>query len=847
MLTPEEIEQLKVIANPVTWAKVYLNWEARPYQIEPLKAIATKRQVVLRMGRRTGKCLPGWVRVFDPYTGEMVPVAKLYEQKKANVVAMNEDHRLFPTITNQVWDNGFKEVYRVTLASGREIDATGNHPLYTPGGWVEIDDLCPGDLVAVPFSLPYFGNEELEDCEIKALAYRLVPGSVLNCRDDTALREIANVIGYFGGYLTQVRDYDYIVTDPEGKLASFLEEHFFQPDRIPEVIFRLKRRCMVVYLSSLFAAAKEKDENLILPLPTKEMALDVQHLLLRFGVHGIISCVNSNTCLILTDIHLRRFIDTVCCNKDTDYSSQYEEDIIWDRVVSIEYIGIHRTYDLTVPIYHSFVANDIIVHNTEMMCIGILWHAFTQVNKGENDEQYDILIIAPYETQVDLIFERLNQLIDNSEIMRSVVKRRVHHCIELTNGSSIKGLTAGSRYSNGANNTRGQRADLLILDECDYLAEADITNIINIRNEAPERIKIVCGSTPSGRRGSFYRWCTEAPRNGWTHFHIPSTVNKELLKVNPDTGLTYLEELRMSLTELRFLQEVMAEFGEEQVGVYQKKHLDNAVALGEALGIRYYKNSPPPKRGPRVLGCDWDKAGASTNMIILEYDMERNIVYPVERVEIPRHEFTYDKAVMKIIELNEIYDLDYIFVDRGAGEYQIETLRKYGINNPESGLAQKVYGVHFGSKISVRDPYTRKSDKKPIKPFMVNNSVILFERGRIALNPKDRRLLDQLTNYRIKSISSSGVPVYNDDEEHMVDAFNLAIHGIITKYTDVVKVNPGKQMFLISKNNIPPINRQKAVEKPASTVRPGVGAVKTLNPYANMFRRSFGSSRRNIF
>src|SRR5690606_6750199 len=39
---------------------------------------------------------------------------------------------------------------------------------------------------------------------------------------------------------------------------------------------------------------------------------------------------------------------------------------------------------------------------TETMCIMILWHAFAQPNKGPNN-QYNILIITPFEDQVDLI------------------------------------------------------------------------------------------------------------------------------------------------------------------------------------------------------------------------------------------------------------------------------------------------------------------------------------------------------------------------------------------------------------------------------------------------------------
>lgn len=96
---------------------------------------------------------------------------------------------------------------------------------------------------------------------------------------------------------------------------------------------------------------------------------------------------------------------------------------------------------------------------TDSMCVLILWYAYTQINKGPNN-QYNILILTPYETQIDLIFDRLKQLIEGSSLIQGMISREIHHRKELSNGSIITGLTAGaSSGNNGGNNTRGQRAD----------------------------------------------------------------------------------------------------------------------------------------------------------------------------------------------------------------------------------------------------------------------------------------------------------------------------------------------------------------------------------------------------
>lgn len=498
---------------------------------------------------------------------------------------------------------------------------------------------------------------------------------------------------------------------------------------------------------------------------------------------------------------------------------------------------------------------------TECMCILIWWHAFVQPNKGPNN-QYDILIITPYETQVDLIFKRLEQLLDMSPELKASVKRDIKHTFELKNGTVIKGLTAGTKSSSGAANTRGQRADLIVLDEVDYMGEDDITNILNIRNEAPERIKIVAASTPSGRRASFYKWCVGAPENGWREVYAPSTVNPEMLKFNPDTNRTYLEDLKEELTEIRYIQEVMAEFGEEAAGVYQKRHVDAAVELGRKLGIVNHTVNPPERRGPRILGVDWDKYGSSTNMASVEYIKDLNIFAQFNRVEIPRTEFTYDVAVQKIIELNNEFNYDYIYVDAGHGEAQIEQLKKYGLQHPETGLHKKIVRVNFSEKVSVFDPVSKVRDKKDIKPFMVNNTVLLFERGQFAFNPDDKHTIKQFEDYYVERFGINGRPIYTEENEHIHDCIILAIHGFTMRYNDFFKIKHASYIGRIENFSKTPADlpirdmdtpQNEGVHKVGDAVAlTGLAAVKYIGQQSGrssrgLGRRGMGRPTRKMF
>lgn len=477
---------------------------------------------------------------------------------------------------------------------------------------------------------------------------------------------------------------------------------------------------------------------------------------------------------------------------------------------------------------------------SECLSIICLWHAFTQINKRIGSDQYDILIVCPHESQVRQLFDRMNEHINRSEILQASIARNVKMCIEFKNGSKIAGMTAATRSNTGAMSIRGQRADVLILDEADYLHEDDITNIINLRNEDPGRIKIIAASTPSGRRSYFWRWCSGAPDNGWLEFHIPSTVNKDLLQIDPETGMTYLDEIKADLTEISYLHEVLAEFGEEEQGVFQKRFIDAAVELGKKLNVRYTDHPFERKPGLRVLAVDWDKYGASTNMLAVEYDATRDLIVPFLRVEIPRTEWTYNTGVQKIIELNSLFDFDSIMVDAGAGEKQIEDLHLYGLQHPETGLADKVKRVNFAEKVQVIDPFTKKPDKKPIKPFMVECATLALEHGRVALNPEDRRFIRQLESYRVKSIGLNGVPVFNDEEEHIVDVFCMCIYAIV-KATD--------PLLLRKKTNVIvpiPSYATKRTVRAKPIYSNGRSTVAALTYGATGYRRGFSTLSRGM-
>ena len=44
----------------------------------------------------------------------------------------------------------------------------------------------------------------------------------------------------------------------------------------------------------------------------------------------------------------------------------------------------------------------------------------------------------------------------------------------------------------------------------------------------------------------------------------------------------------------------------------------------------------------------------------------------MNRIEIPKSEYTYDNAINMIVQLNAVYNPSWIYVDRGAGKQRFK-------------------------------------------------------------------------------------------------------------------------------------------------------------------------------
>lgn len=456
---------------------------------------------------------------------------------------------------------------------------------------------------------------------------------------------------------------------------------------------------------------------------------------------------------------------------------------------------------------------------TVSMVIYMLWYAFTHEDSIQ-------VVATPYESQIKLIFDMLRQFIAASPEIAESVSRQVKspYEVEFRNGAKIKGFTAGTKGGNEGGSLRGQRADILYMDELDYMTDGDFTTIFAIALEDPEHTKVWISSTPTGRRGVFWKTCVGSIP-GWTeHYAWAGMVNPDwtpgmsenLRMVNPDWSVDMEAELRATFSDQGYLHEILADFGEETVGVFKKAYIDRARKRYEYIEKRY-------SAAPMILGVDWDKFANATQLLIMQYLEsfdETGRFQVVQRIEIPSGEYTFDVAVNKIVELNETYDLDYIYIDRGYGEYQIETLKLYGIDNPRSGMKEKVVGVSLGSSKEIMDPATKEIIKKPMKAFIVDQLVIMFERDRLIINDSDEMVIMELENYRMVKQTAGGATIFSDGEDHAICCMTLCMLGFLEKYPELLKTvkavewaNKTREIKLNQSNPLDVIVKDKDEEK----------------------------------
>jgi replicative DNA helicase len=237
----------------------------------------TDKKPMLSDLRESG-CLTAGTRVLRADTGGEVTLGALLSSGERNVPvwSLDERLRLVPQQMTHAFSSGTKEAFRVTLTSGRMVEATANHPFLTLDGWRRLDDLSPGSRLAVPRLVPEPANAQpWPEPHVVLLAHLIGNGSFVRRQplryasvNEANLQAVTRAARDFG--VTAVRD------DHEATRCTSL--------RLPAP-FRLthgKRNPIAVWLDELGLFGLRSHEKFIpdpvCALPRDQIALFLRHL-----------------------------------------------------------------------------------------------------------------------------------------------------------------------------------------------------------------------------------------------------------------------------------------------------------------------------------------------------------------------------------------------------------------------------------------------------------------------------------------------------------------------------------------------------------------------------------------
>ena len=283
----------------------------------------TDKKPMLADLRESG-CLTANTRILRADTGGEVTFGELMRTGERPLVwSLDEQLRMVARPMTNVFPSGRKEAFKLRLASGREVEATGNHPFMTLDGWTPLEELTVGDRLAVPRSVPSpVATKRMAESEVILLAHMIGDGSCVKRQpiryasvDEANLAAVTVSAAYFG--VKAVRD-DYpaarvttlrlpapyrLTHGRRNPIAAWLDELGLFGLRsyekfVPQPVFALPTDQVALFLRHLWATDgsvrwddKLGGARIYYASTSRRLVDDIAQLLLRVGVFARMACV----------------------------------------------------------------------------------------------------------------------------------------------------------------------------------------------------------------------------------------------------------------------------------------------------------------------------------------------------------------------------------------------------------------------------------------------------------------------------------------------------------------------------------------------------------------------------
>jgi replicative DNA helicase len=332
---------------------------------------------------RESGCLTADTRILRADTGAEVSLGELHAsgQKDVPVWALDESLRYVPRHMTHVFSTGTKPVFRLTLASGKTVRATENHPFLTYDGWRSLGDLRTGDRVAVPRHVPAPERHEPwgDDEVVLDLARRLADGQATKVPDEAfhlAKRQIALL-------LAAVWQRAGAVTLDVGERAGAIS--IVTAPQVAEALARMllrfgisTRQRMRRDLCVLEVVGRDDQRRFLQEVAVHAPGADQAGTLLGWVRDG--SAEPSTAGPILVDpapiwkeigqvmgemspeVGALRSVVQVLDREELDVEAI--NDVLFEPVIGVEFDCLEEVFDATVLGSHNFVANGVAVHNS---------------------------------------------------------------------------------------------------------------------------------------------------------------------------------------------------------------------------------------------------------------------------------------------------------------------------------------------------------------------------------------------------------------------------------------------------------------------------------------------------
>jgi replicative DNA helicase len=268
---------------------------------------------------RESGCLTANTRILRADNGAEVTFGELIRTGERPLVwSLDERKRMVARPMTNVFPSGHKEVFKLRLASGREVEATANHPFMAFGGWTPLGELTVGDRLAVPRRVPEPVNtQRMDDSEVILLAHMIGDGSCVKRQpiryasiDEGNLAAVATAAKHFG--VTAVRD-DFaaarvttlrlpapyhLTHGKRNPIAAWLDRLGLFGKRshekfVPDAIFSAPNEQVALFLHHLWATdgsvrwdAKIQQGRIYYSSTSRRLVDDIVQVLLRLGVNS---------------------------------------------------------------------------------------------------------------------------------------------------------------------------------------------------------------------------------------------------------------------------------------------------------------------------------------------------------------------------------------------------------------------------------------------------------------------------------------------------------------------------------------------------------------------------------